>query len=265
MFQVQLNPGIKGGKWACLQPLCGHDEAFIDGTGSVEAIAFLDRLLVEVPGTTVGPGKAKEIAVCDCDRLYMALYLSYFGEQIEGTVTCWDCHQSFELSLSLRDLMANLEAGAGENAPGPDEDGLYTLSDGRRFRLPTAGDQQSVAGLEPQEAVAALLERCVVEGDSRADPDLLHAAMDRVGAVLDPELNAPCPACGVSQTVRFDIQTYLLRTLAYEKRFLNHEVHRIAMAYGWGYGEILGLTREDRRTFGRLIEADQAVRRRIRL
>jgi hypothetical protein len=36
------------------------------------------------------------------------------------------------------------------------------------------------------------------------------------------------------------------------------------MAYGWGHEEILSLTREDRRTFVQLIEADHAARRRVR-
>jgi hypothetical protein len=88
--------------------------------------------------------------------------------------------------------------------------------------------------------------------------------MDGVGPVLDLDLEATCPKCGALQSVRFDIQTYLLRALAYEKRFLIHEVHRIAMAYGWGHEEILSLTREDRRAFVRLIEVDQAGRRRLR-
>lgn len=264
MLEVALRPGIQGGKWAYLRPLSGHDEAFIQVTGSVDPVAFLDRLLIEVPGTTVGPGKAKELAVCDCDRLYMSLYLSYFGEKIEAIGTCRECREPFELSFSLPELIQDLEGGTEANATGPDEEGIYTLPDGRRFRLPTANDQQRVKELDPEKAVAALLVHCVVEGDPREDPDLIQAAMDKVGAVLDLDLDAACPKCGISQAVRFDIQTYLLRALAYEKRFLIHEVHRIAMAYGWEYGEILWLTREDRRAFVRLIEADRKSLRRNR-
>src|SRR5262249_35491680 len=159
-------------------------------------------------------------------------------------------------------LMANLEDGAVATATGPDEKGIYTLPDGRRFRLPTAEDQYSVIGLEAEKAVAALLERCMVEGDPMESPEIIQTAMDQMGAVLDLDLEVTCPQCGVLHSVRFNIQTYLLRVLAYEKRFLNHEVHHIAMAYGWGYEEILNLTREDRRAFVRLIEADQAGRRR---
>jgi hypothetical protein len=150
MLQIQLSPGLPGGRWAYLRPLCGHDEVWINDASRIEAVAFLDRLLVEAPGTTVGSGKAEALAICDCDRLYAALYLSYFGEQIEGIATCRECGEPFEISLSLPELMADLEAGAAVNATRPDEAGIYTLLDNRQFRLPTAGDQQSVTGLQPE-------------------------------------------------------------------------------------------------------------------
>ena len=264
MLQVQLKPGLKGGRWAYLRPLCGHDEAFINGTGSIEATRFLDQLLVSTPGTTIGSGKARELAVCDCDRLFAALYLNYFGEQVESTVTCQSCDQPFELRFSLRELMASLDKVNATKATGPDDEGIYTLVDGRRFRLPTAGDRDSLLGLDSEQAMTTLLKRCVVEGDPAHNSEELEAAMDEVGAVLDLDLDATCPDCGALQTVRFDIQTYLLRALAYERRFLNREVHHIARAYGWGHQEILNLTREERRAFVRLIEAEPVLQRRVR-
>ncbi len=264
MLLVQLSPGLRGGKWARLRPLCGHDETFVGDVNSVDGVALLDRLLVETPGTTVGPGSARHLAVCDCDRLFAAIYLKYFGEQVEGRVTCRDCREPLEVRFSLRELLTKLEPGAGQNAVGPDEAGLYTLSDGRRFRLPTAGDQLSVLGLEADEGTAALLERCVVAGDPADNPKLLQTAMDEAGPVLDLDLDAACPSCGASEIVRFDIQTHLLHMLVHEKRFLVREIHLIGMAYGWGYGEILNLTREDRRAFVGLIQAEREARRRAR-
>jgi len=244
--------------------LRGYDEALIDGAGTGEAIAFLDRMLVATVGTSVGPGKARELSISDCDRIFAATYQHYFGDRIESSVPCRKCNEAFELSFSLSDLMVNLGSGAADQIKGPDEEGIYTLPDGRRFRLPTAGDQDSIIGLEPEEAAAKLLECCVIEGDPTVNVERLQRAMDEIGATLDLDLEATCPACDTSQTVRFNIQSYLLRVLAYEKRFLNHEVHRIALAYGWGYQEILNLTREDRRTFARLIEAERApVRKRM--
>jgi hypothetical protein len=185
----------------------------------------------------------------------------YFGERIEGTAACRDCREPFESSFSLRDLMASLEVGAAAKATGPDEEGIYTLHDGRRFRLPTAGDQRSVLGLEAEKAAAALLERCVVEGDPRRPSYRLPWMRWVKSSTLTWRLPVPsavrCRACGLTSRLT-------CCALAYQRRFLNHEVHRIAMAYGWGHEEILNLTREDRRAFVRMIEAERVVRRRVR-
>jgi hypothetical protein len=244
--------------------LCGHDETALGDGGPFDGIALLDRLLVKVPGTTVGPGMAKDLPVCNCDRLFAALYLKYFGKQVEGTGTCRQCGGSFEVAFSLQDLLAGLENGGRQHASGPDEDGVYTLADGRRFRLPTTSDQLRVLGMDAEEGAAALLERCVVEGDPTINPELLQAGMDEVGPLLDLDVDAMCPECGVSERVRFDIQSYLLRMLTHEKRFLVREIHLIALAYGWRYEEILSLSREDRRAFAGLIQSEREGRRRVR-
>jgi hypothetical protein len=262
MLQIKLKPGLKGGRWAYLRPLCGHDEAFVNGMSSIEAARFLDRLLVSTPGTTISSGKTRELAVCDCDRLFAAIYLNYFGEDVESTVTCQSCEQPFELSFSLYELIASLDNVAATQATGPDDNGIYTLPDGRRFRLPVVGDRDSLIGLDPEEAMTTLLKHCVVEGDPMLDLKSLQLAMEEVGAVLDQDLDASCPHCGASQTMQFDIQTYVLQVLAFEQRFLHREVHRIAVTYGWSYQEILGLPRDDRRTFVRLIEAERGLQQR---
>jgi hypothetical protein len=262
MLNVTLNPGLPGGRWARLRPLCGHDEASINDAGSVDLIAFLDGLLTSTPGTTVGPGRATDLAVCDCDRLCASIYLEYFGENIEGRFSCYECREPFDLSFSLPRLIARLEDNRQSQACGPDSQGVFTLSNGCRFRLPTAGDQRRLTGLDPDEAVAGLIRRCIVDGEPSDDPLTLQTTMDQVGPLLDLDLDANCPRCATRQTVRFDIQSYLFRSLAYERQFLNFEVHCIAMAYGWGYPEILSLTREDRRTFVRLIQSAGPVRRR---
>jgi hypothetical protein len=262
MLHVGLNPGIPGGRFARLRPLRGHDEASVNGAGSVDLIAFLDRLLTNAPGTTVGPGRATDLAVCDCDRLCASIYLDYFGDCIEGRIACDDCREFFDLSFSLAEMMGKL-AGDRTKASGPDPDGVFTLANGCRFRLPTAGDERASAGLDPDEAVSALLGRCIVEGEPAEDAEILQTTMEQVGPLLDMELDASCPRCGISQRVRFDIQSYLFRALAYERQFLNYEVHCIARAYGWGYQEILNLTREDRRTFVGLIKSARPAPRRV--
>lgn len=264
MLQVQLKSGFKGEKWAYLRPLCGHDEAFVSGGSLIEASQFLDRLLVSTPNNTIGAGKVSELAVCDGDRLFAALYRNYFGDQVESTITCNHCGQPFELRFSLGELITKLDQGTQTNITGPNDQGVYKLADGRRFRLPTLGDRNLLLGLAPEQAMSTLLQQCVVEGDFTQDSQGLETAMNEVGTLLDLDIDASCPHCGTAQMIQFDIQTYLLRILAYEQRFLNREIHAIAKSYGWGYQEILNLTRESRRTFVRLIEADPNLRRRGR-
>jgi hypothetical protein len=262
MIAVPLSPGIPGGRQAYLRPLCGHDEALLDGSGSADVIAFLDRLLAAAPDTTVASGKARDLAVCDCDRLCAALYLRYFGDRIDGRLSCGSCGKPFELNFSLGRLMENLAVSAARSlSSGPDDDGVYTLPEGQRFRLPTAGEKQEVCGLDPEQAVAILLRRCVLEEAAELDLQRLERAMDEAGALLDFDLDATCPECETEQTVRFDIQAYLLRALQSEKPFLLYEIHTIASVYGWGYQEILSLRREDRRTFARLILAGRSAPR----
>ncbi|MEE8523594.1 MAG: hypothetical protein V3T72_06650 [Thermoanaerobaculia bacterium] len=266
MDQVRLQPGLPGGRWACLRGLCGHDEAAVDGTSDLAAAALLERLLVEAPGTTVSPATVWELTVCDRDRLLAAVYRRHFGDRIEGDLTCRGCGERFEATFSLAELLASLEADAGRSetgnghrVTGPDEDGVYRLADAGRFRLPTLGDQRRAAGLDPAAARRMLLERCVVEGDPSAAADDLDAAMAAVGPVVDLDLDAACSECDEEQSVRFDIRSYLLAALAREKRWLIREVHYLATAYGWSLDEILGLPRDDRRAFVRLIEAERGA------
>jgi hypothetical protein len=190
--------------------------------------------------------------------------MQYFGERIESTVPCRACEHGFELNFSLRTLMGDLSPHQNACVTGPDDNGIYTLADGRRFRLPTAADQRRVLGFETEQATTALLESCIVGGEPGSDLETLQTAMATVGPIVDLDLNASCPECGSEQIVRFDIQSYLLQVLAHEKRFLNREIHRIATVYGWGAREILGLSRDDRRTYVRLIEADRTAVRRTR-
>lgn len=274
MLQVRLHPGLPGGRWACIRPLHGHDEQLV-GTGATAATALLDRLLVEQPGTTVGPGRACELAICDRDRLLAAVYAATFGDRVESEIPCEQCDEGAEIRFSLSALVASLEADDDARAEvgvrhGPDPDGVYQLDDGIRFRLPTGVDQRAVLGQPPAQARVALLRRCLLtdERDGRTASDVdestlarVEAAMERVGATVDHSFSVACQECGAEREVRFDIQHFLLRALDHERRYLVREIHYLAATYGWSLEQILGLSRDDRRAFVRLIVADRGARR----
>ena len=111
MLQIALRPGLRGGRWARLRPLCGHDEALIGGAENTDLVAFVDQLLMEAAGTTVRTGKAAELAVSDFDRLCASIYIDCFGEFIESRAACRTCQEPFEMRLR-----AQSHTGSGRTA-----------------------------------------------------------------------------------------------------------------------------------------------------
>jgi hypothetical protein len=277
MLQVQLDPGLPGGRWACIKPLRGHDEQSLShASGAMAAVEFLDRLLVERPGTSVGPGRAWQLAISDRDRLLAAVYASCFDDRVESEVACAQCPESSEMSFSLAALVTNVtaDARAALKLPvsGPDAAAVYSLGDGTRFRLPNSEDHRTIIGLREDQRRVALLRRCILgdeDGERRTASDIssetldrVEAAMAGVGPTLDLSLPVTCHECGAVRDVRFDIQHFLLSAFEHEARFLVREIHYVACTYGWSLSEILDLTRDDRRAFVRLIAAERAARQR---
>lgn len=259
MLEVALNPGPGDeARRAYLRPLRGDDEAAIVDCSELEAMRLLDALLVEAPGARIGPGAAWKLAITDRDRLLAALYRRYYGERIQGSIACRNCGMSYDLAFDLSRLTGGMEPERPKLSKGPDADGVYAMPDGRRFRRPTGEDQQSILDLDPAQAAAALLERCVVEGDATEAPERLEAAMAEVAPIMSAELEATCPECESTRSVNFDIRAHLLGALESERPWLMREVHAIASRYGWSRREILELSRDERRAFVKLIEADRA-------
>jgi hypothetical protein len=248
--------------WAWLRSLTGDDEERVDDTGSESAIHLIDRLLVEAPDAAAVPGGAADLAVPDRDRLMAALHRAEFGSRIEATLRCTDCDRPFDLDFSLADLEGSLPAAPDEPQAEREAGGVYRMPDGRRFRLPRGSDERAAAAAPPGTAERELIRRCMIEGSAGDDVAGLSDAMRAVGPVLDLDVGAACPECGAEQTVRFDLQHYLLRRILNESRQRAREIHRIAWAYGWSLDEILRLSRSRRRTYVELIEREMAAPRR---
>jgi hypothetical protein len=277
MLLVRLEPGLPGGRWAAIRPLCGHDERALVGPSGLLATELLDRVLVEMPGTTVTPGRAWELAVCDRDRLLAAVYTQTFSDRIETDVPCLECSKGAQVGFSLAEWIAGQQPDeAGRElrgiVAGPDESCFYTLDDGVRFRLPTGLDQRELAGLELERARALLLGRCVLadahSSHAHTVGDLgpetrakIEAAIEYLGPTIDDQFTVECQECHASREVRFDIQQYLLRALEHERRYLTREIHYLACSYGWSLTEILDLPRDERRAFVELVVAERAARR----
>jgi hypothetical protein len=250
-----------GIRWALLREPNGFDEERVGGRSTFEAIQLLDRLLCDEPGAAVQPGGAAALTIAERDALLAAAWRMAWGAQISGTLTCDACAQPFDFDFNLDGLVATVRASAGDL---PVEHGVYTLPGGCRFRLPTGDDELALVGhdLSGEDAERALLERCVIDGDVVLDGPAIVAAMERVGADLDVDLDAACSECGHHHAVRFQIQDYLLGAISSDWGGLLEDLHRLALAYRWTLNEILSLPRSRRRALVALLDGDTITRSR---
>ena len=85
-----------------------------------------------------------------------------------------------------------------------------------------------------------MLDDLVLEGDPGADD---VAAIAETPPDNDPlvalSVAAECPACGHSQDVAVDVEGLVLLHFSQRQRVLLHDVHRLAMHYGWTEAEVL--------------------------
>jgi hypothetical protein len=248
-------------RWAMLREPGGFDEEAVGGRGTIDAVRLIDGLLVDVPGANIAPGGAAALTLPERDLLLAAAYSMIWGPKIEGTMGCAGCGELFDYAFDLDEMTASLQAAAPDL---PVENGVYTLPGGCRFRLPTAADELDIAGLSEADAERVLLERCIVEGDPRADGTAVLAAMDEIGSGIDVDLSAACAACGHAHALRFQIQDYLLGAISGNWANLVESVHRLALAYRWGLSEILSLPSSRRRAFVALLDGDSIARFRAR-
>lgn len=255
MLQLRLQPGLPGRSWIRLRSLEGRIELSVDPSDPAAFIELLEELLAEGNDQTLRRNEVSDLPVCDLDAIAAYLQIHYFGSLVESSLRCSRCDHAFDLSFDLDPFLEDRGPNRSAEVSGPDEDGAYRLKDGRRFRLPNAKDMLAAGRLSEADAIQEIRRRCVLAGDFSEDPETLEEAMEAVGPMLSQRLQAACPHCGQTQAVQFQMQSFFLESLAFERRYLNYEIHYLARGYGWSRNEILEMTREDRRLHAKLLLA----------
>lgn len=219
-----------------LRPLTGADELGLSGTGQGPAMDLLARLSgVDVAALTIS----------QIDRGLAGIHSMLYGDSADCRASCIHCGESFGFTLSLAQVIAAQDA----ERPGPaDADGTWTLPGGARVRAPRPAD---VAG-DPQAVATAI----TVAGP--VDVEAIGAFLETAAPLLTFDIQADCPCCSASADLRFDLASYLTRRLALERPLLIREAHLIASGYRWSHSEITGLSRDDRRAFAGVIEAERS-------
>jgi hypothetical protein len=241
------------GRWAAVRELNGLDEQSVGGRSTQDAVRLLDRLLVDEQGTAARAGEAMSLTLPERDLLLGATWRIAWSSHIAGTLSCSQCEKPFDYDFNIDDLTSHVRVALDEL---PNENSTYVLDSRIRFRLPTAADELATVGLENDQAEQTLLRRCLVDGDAESDYATIEAAMEQVGSGLDLDFHAACPECATVDTLRFQIQDFLLGAITSDGQLLIHDVHRIARAYGWSLTEILSLPRSKRRAFVTILDGD---------
>ncbi|MCX6243079.1 MAG: hypothetical protein NTU98_00090 [Bacteroidetes bacterium] len=239
---------LNGMNWVHLRELCGKDEQSVAGTRSVDAMCLLDRIIV-FPGQEQLLPRSAILAVPDRDRVLMAVYFNTYGNTVRSTVICSSCKKNYDVSFSLEEWYRELQKPAERKPNGKGTEYPFKTPRGVKFRLPTGEDEMEVVSMEPGQAEAEMLRRCIPEGTLKYNSDQLQKSMQEVAPLADAEIEANCPECSVSQILHFNLQQYMLSSLMKEKDNLAAEVHLLARFYGWGLNEILELPRSSRKSY----------------
>jgi hypothetical protein len=248
---------------AGLRPVVGADEAFLLDAGALAPVerstALLARCLVRLgPREPPGDEHVRGLAAGDREALLLRLRRLTLGDRLDLVLSCPACGEALGLELRVGELLVPpYDDWAPEHSLALDE---VRVS----FRLPTGGDLEAaarVAAVDPGAGARLVLERCVLRVEGA--PDLPAEAAEAVAArmaELDPQadvvLEMPCAVCGHRFAVSLDAGDLLARELAGRADVLLHEIHLLALHYGWQESELLAMgTRRRRRYITHLVEA----------
>jgi len=241
---------------AALRPLVGADEAFLldaDALAPVErSTVLLARCLVRLgPWEPPGEEQVRGLAAGDREALLLHLRRLTLGDRLELVLSCPACGEALSLDLRVADLLVPpYQDWAAEHS-------LVVDATSVSFRLPTGADLEAaarVAAVDPGRGAQLVLERCVigVDGATSLPPAAADAVAARM-AELDPQaeivLEMPCAACDHVFTVPLDAGALLARELADRAEVLLHEIHLLALHYGWPESELLQMGARRRRRY----------------
>ncbi len=182
------------------------------------------------------------------DALLLSLREQAFGPRFSGLATCPRCGQRLEMSFSSEDIRSVPGIESGQNLSL--DRGDYAVS----FRLPNSQDLMAISDLKDLDAASqALIRRCLLgashEGEEisvDALPEMvLEATLKRMNE-SDPQANVQlslsCPECEHKWQSTFDILSFLWKEIDVWALRTFHDVHKLALAYGWSEAEILAMS-----------------------
>ena len=172
-----------------------------------------------------------------------------FGTRLSAGDNCPHCGQAIEIEIDSSRLHCR-SAPRGAVPASADIEG-FRIS----YRLPDTYDLLAIAACaDVEDAAALLMDRCVKAISAASDrvveaadlpADVAHAVSELLADAdpqATPQLSVRCPACRDDWHLAFDVVSYFWHELdAWVSRLL-HEVHDLAVIYGWSESDILAMS-----------------------
>jgi hypothetical protein len=223
------------------QPTWDWSLAFISLCFPEDDLAALDRM-------TLGERDARLLDIRE----------ALFGRRLNGCSVCPACGARVEMDLKTSDVRV---VPAPTTRVSEIENGEWRV----QFRVPTAGDLCVAAETGEVDRIRqSILERCVLRverageaADFRGLPaETLNTVVGRM-AECDPQADVHfqlrCLECSNTWSEGFDITSYLWTELeAWSQRTL-HDIHRLALAYGWREADVLAVSSQRRACYLEMI------------
>src|SRR3954451_9318769 len=145
-----------------LRRLSGREEDWLarhTGVSHAEAVSEMLAACMAHDVSGIPPRQiAQELLVGDRDYLMIQLRRLTLGDQIAAVYSCPACASKMDVSLDLDDVPVEFS---------PQLHVMYELQLAGerivRFRLPNGADQESVGAIPGEDAVTALLHRCIID------------------------------------------------------------------------------------------------------
>lgn len=203
------------------------------------------------------------------DGNLLALRASTLGPEVAAVSACQasECGSAVEVKLSIPSLLEQWPIDGSAESIVMDYDGRQIA-----LRAPTSRD----FWVEEGQSVTPdlLIRRCVISvGESGNDvhneivdisESMIHMAEQAI-ATIDPlaeiELVLTCPDCQSTWIELLNVPEFVWSELERAARVRLDDVHVLASSYGWTESEILGLSRQRRQHYRKLIGTRTSFRR----
>lgn len=206
--------------------------------GAAEPVASGIALAGRLARTETGPIDAAALTVTDFELLLLTLRARRFGPLLCLGFACPSCSERVEVAFRIDDYLASVRPRRPSDVVAdPDRPGWWRLGTAA-FRLPTAGDQASVAGLA--DAGMRLADRCVDATARRARSRVMRA-MEAMAPEVSRPIAGACPACAARVSASLHVTRVVIAELRRSASGVLDDVDAIARAYHWPKSAILAM------------------------